>query len=504
MKSEHNNNEMPSPEDFWPDAKVLLDGHFAKRKRWFLYFAGSLLLIISTIGIVFNNQKNNVTTASLNQAKTKLNSNQIQVKNTTHINNKKIKTDAPVVNESNETSTKLENQNTTVKNNTKPSTVSNLSKNNNFTSTKLENQNAQIEIDQKSNNYKNDNLVSASTSMIENNNQSITELDNIDLPNASSTSELPIDNQAIDAERTKIIVFSKMPLLSFKMIEQKLNHMINENKYEGLINDDYFNNKKKFHYFISAYAGMQAVNKQIKADPMFTEYADIRNASEKNINTRYFGINLTIENKDLMFQTGIEYNAIGEQNNYEAKSKQWMKNDEKVWDVYNKQIIKIDTVYHFGIVNYNQTIVNVKDSTLLTKSDSIFAYQTDNAIAKANAKTTINYLEIPLIVGYQFKFGKVAIAPFAGISVGYFTKSQGMYINKTITGIEEINDANLMTTFNFNYQLKLQLGYNINDNFMLTLTPQYRNNLISVSPKSSGISTKYSTLGASFGLSYKL
>ena len=504
MKSEHNNNEMPSPEDFWPDAKVLLDGHFAKRKRWFLYFAGSLLLIISTIGIVFNNQKNNVTTASLKQAKTKLNSNQIQVKNTTHINNKKIKTDAPVVNESNETFSKLENQNTTVKNNTKPSMVSNFSTNNNFTSTKLENQNAQIEIDQKSNNYKNDNLVSASTSMIENNNQSITELDNIDLPNASSTSELSVDNQVIVAERTKTIVFSKMPLLSFKMIEQKANHMINENKYEGLINDDYFNNKKKFHYFISAYAGMQAVNKQIKADPMFTEYADIRNASEKNINTRYFGINLTIENKDLMFQTGIEYNAIGEQNNYEAKSKQWMKNDEKVWDVYNKQIIKIDTVYHFGIVNYNQTIVNVKDSTLLTKSDSIFAYQTDNAIAKANAKTTINYLEIPLMVGYQFKFGKVAIAPFAGISVGYFTKSQGMYINKTITGIEEINDANLMTTFNFNYQLKLQLGYNINDNFMLTLTPQYRNNLISVSPKSSGISTKYSTLGASFGLSYKL
>lgn len=504
MKSEHNNNEMPSPEDFWPDAKVLLDGHFAKRKRWFLYFAGSLLLIISTIGIVFNNQKNNVTTASLNQAKTKSNSNQIQVKNTTHINNKKIKTDAPVVNESNETFSKLENQNTTVKNNTKPSMVSNFSTNNNFTSTKLENQNAQIEIDQKSNNYKNDNLVSASTSMIENNNQSITELDNIDLPNASSTSELSVDNQVIVAERTKTIVFSKMPLLSFKMIEQKANHMINENKYEGLINDDYFNNKKKFHYFISAYAGMQAVNKQIKADPMFTEYADIRNASEKNINTRYFGINLTIENKDLMFQTGIEYNAIGEQNNYEAKSKQWMKNDEKVWDVYNKQIIKIDTVYHFGIVNYNQTIVNVKDSTLLTKSDSIFAYQTDNAIAKANAKTTINYLEIPLMVGYQFKFGKVAIAPFAGISVGYFTKSQGMYINKTITGIEEINDANLMTTFNFNYQLKLQLGYNINDNFMLTLTPQYRNNLISVSPKSSGISTKYSTLGASFGLSYKL
>jgi hypothetical protein len=504
MKKEHKNNEMPSPEEFWPDAKVLLDGHFAKRKRWFLYFAGSLLLIISTIGLVFNNQKNNVTTASLNEPKTKLKSNLIPVKNTTHINIEKIKTGSPVVNKSNETSTKLENQNTKVKNNIQPSTVSNFSNNNNFTSTKLENQNAQIEIDQKSNNYKNDNLVSASTSMIENNNQSITGVDNIDLPNASRTSELPIDNQVIDVERTELIVFSKMPLLSFNLIEQKANHMINENKYEGLINDDYFNNKKKFHCFISAYAGVQAVNKQIKADPMFTEYADIRNTSEKKINTFYFGVNFTVEKKNFLLQTGLEYNTIGEQNNYEAKSKQWLTNDEKVWDVYNKQIINVDTVYHFGIVNYNQTIVNVKDSTLLTKSDSVFIYHTDSNIVKANGKTTINYLEIPLMIGYQFKFGKASIAPFAGISVGYFTKSQGMYINKTITGIEEINDANLMTTFNFNYQLKLQLAFNINDNFMLTLTPQYRNNLFSVSPKSSEISTKYSTFGASFGLSYKL
>jgi hypothetical protein len=181
-----------------------------------------------------------------------------------------------------------------------------------------------------------------------------------------------------------------------------------------------------------------------------------------------------------------------------------MQNDEKVWDVYNKQIVKIDTVYHFGIVNYNQTIMNVKDSTLLTKSDSVFIYHTDSNIVKANGKTTINYLEIPLMIGYQFKFGKASIAPFGGISVGYLTKSEGMYINKTITGIEEINDANLITTFNFKYQLKLQLAYNLSDKIMFMLAPQFSNNLFSVSSKLSGISTKYSALGASFGINYKL
>ena len=79
--------------------------------------------------------------------------------------------------------------------------------------------------------------------------------------------------------------------------ENKINKA--EKEKEDKADDDYFNNKKKFHCLISAYAGVQAVNKQIKSDPMFTEYADIRNASEKKINTMYFGINLTIEKRNL-------------------------------------------------------------------------------------------------------------------------------------------------------------------------------------------------------------
>lgn len=504
MKKEHNNNEMPSPEDFWPEAKALLDGHFAKRKKLFLYFGTSLVFIISAIGLVLMNQNKKADIANLEKAKTELISKQVLLKNTTINNSVKADSEAPIVNKSSNPSPKIERQNTADKSVEKSSNAAVFTNTINNTSAKLESQAMFTKNDPKRNDIKNDYAITASIAEKEFNSLSIVEEDKIDLSNAHLAAALP-SNPAIDAERKDLIVFSKMPLLSYKIHDPKINLILNENKFDGnIINDDYFKNKKKLHYSIGAYAGLQSVNKQIKSDPMFTEYADIRNTSEKKINTFYFGVNFTVEKKNFLLQTGLEYNTIGEQNNYEAKSKQWLTNDEKVWDVYNKQIINVDTVYHFGIVNYNQTIVNVKDSTLLTKSDSVFIYHTDSNIVKANGKTTINYLEIPLMVGYQFKFGKVAIAPFAGISVGYFTKSQGMYINKTITGIEEINDAKLMTTFNFNYQLKLQLGYNINDNFMLTLTPQYRNNLISVSPKSNGISTKYSTLGASFGLSYKL
>jgi type III secretory pathway component EscV len=171
MKSEHNNNGMPSPEDFWPEAKALLDNHFAKRKKIFLLFGMTLFFIISAIGFVFTNHKNNTTIAGLNKAKKEFKSNQLQPKNNTIKNIVKTKTELPFVNNSNEISTKLENQN-------------------------IENK-----TDQKRNNFKNENLIIASTSKIENNRQSTTEAVKIDLSNTHQTVELPADNETVELYR---------------------------------------------------------------------------------------------------------------------------------------------------------------------------------------------------------------------------------------------------------------------------------------------------------------
>ncbi len=477
MNNEHNNNEIPSPEDFWPEAKDLLDGHFAKSKRVLLFFGMSLICFISIIGFVFMNQNNVGKIASFDKNKSQKELKASELLNKNVPVNVKVKTNpvAVLVNKINDTSTNLK-------------TSTNQSKDHN-----------KIII------IKSDQLISARSSSIENNYTSSVNKDEITRSNMQSTAALTIENTAIDEARTDLIAFTSMPLLPYKLFEQKTNLILNEQKNTSVtIYEDYFKKNNKLEYFIDMYAGYQSVSKKIKSEPLLTEYADIRNTSEKKINTLYFGLNFTVEKNKFLVQTGLEYNTIGEQNNYEAKSKQWLQNDENVWDVYNKQIIKTDTVYHFGIVNYNQTIVNVKDSTLLTKSDSIFIYYADSSIVKANGKTTISYLEIPIMIGYQINIGKVSIAPFAGVSIGYLTKTNGMYINKSITGIEEINDRNLMTTFNFNYHLKLQLAYNLNDKLMLVLTPQVSNNLFSVSQKLSGINTKYSALGTSFGLSYKL
>lgn len=478
MKEEKNNNEIPSPEDFWPEAEVLLNSHFAKRKKVSLLFAISIFFAITSFGLFLMNHHNqaHVEGRNYNKTRTKLSlSNRLMPRST-------------IINSNKRTNESLDANN--IGNNSKVVIC----------------QNVPLNISKKVEKNKNENLIAPSFSKQQNQINSNTNKNEIGLIMNFELSEISANiYDSVSAETPFPMHFSKISLLSYNLKGQKANLYLAEDKQRELdALDDYFKNKKSLHYWIGAYAGIQTIGKQIKSNEKLTEYADIRNASENKINTVYAGINVTINHKHLLLQSGIEYNSVGEQNNYEAKSKQWQQNDEKVWGVYNKQIIKIDTVYHWGIVNYNQTIVNVKDSTLQTKSDSVLVYQTDSNIINANKKTIINSFEIPLMIGYQYKFRRLSVSAFAGISVGYFSKINGMYINKSITGIEEIQNSMLLNNFNFNYQLKLQLSYQINDNLMLSLTPQLRKNLLSVNPKSSGISTKYSAFGTSFGLSYKL
>jgi hypothetical protein len=266
-------------------------------------------------------------------------------------------------------------------------------------------------------------------------------------------------------ERPNLIGFSAMPILMFRNDKAESNLALNEMKVQDLsiIGEDYVASKKKVNVYLGIQAGIMSVDKQIKTNQLLTEYADIRNASENKINKFYYGLNITFEKKGFLMQTGFDYISLGEQNNYAAKSKKWLKNDEMEWDVYNKQIIKIDTMYHFGIVSYQESIVNVRDSTLLAISDSIYAYDIDSNIVNANGKTNMSYIELPMIIGYQLKLGKCGIAPMAGVSLGYLTKTNGMYLNQSITNLESIETSKVISNYSLNYILKLQISYQIRE-----------------------------------------
>lgn len=478
MENEYfNNANVPSPEDFWPEAKDILDKHYAAKKRRIALFCLGFTLLVVSIGLLLFNENKietsiKVATKSYKEIKTDV------VVNQTKISQEKIIAKSPT--------------NKQIVQITKPVK---LQKSQNKKTTINEGKRVEAgKID-----------LNETTLINEKEIRPLIQEQNVLADQHSIVQEKIIPEQNNNSMLTKSVL---LPLksISFKLILYNSELLLHEKKYpESIVpGDEYAVKKKKFNYFISAYGGLQEVGKNITTDLINKEYADIRNASENKINTQFYGLNFSIEKNGFILTSGVEYTNSGELNNYAAQSKQWIKNDEKFWDVHNKQIIRIDTVYHFGIVNYNQTIINVKDSTLLSKSDSAFVYDIDSNMVKANGKTALSYLEIPLLIAYEFKFGKCVIAPTAGISLGYLTKTRGMYINKSITSIESIDESSVISNVSLNYIVRLQLSYALKSNLMVVLSPQYKSNVSSVSPKVSGISTKYTSLGASIGLRYKL
>jgi hypothetical protein len=479
MKNEFiNNNEVPSPEDFWPEAKDLLDKHYAAKKKRILFFFASIAVIMIAFVQFFPEQKlfditpEKVTNAHKYEAKT-------TPQNLSHPNDLSINTsdDTP------ETATEINYATKLIPNHQKLENTPVIANHS------IEKENYGVSITAINNSI-------AETSTVE----------NLPIANAEDRSEILSKVNPVGlVERPDFISFLPVPMIRYKSISADTIFNIRENNNKEVSwLDDYYKHKKPWHLAIEIYSGMQVNSKRITTNQLLTEYADIRNTAEKKINTNYIGFNISVERKGFVIQSGLSYQTIGENNQYKAQSKQWLKNDETTWEYYNRQIIKIDTVYHFGIVSYNQTIINAKDSTLLTKYDSVYVYHTDSNMIKANGKTKITYLELPILLGYQISMGKFSITPMAGVSMGYLLQSTGMYLNKSITSVETINESKLLNSYSLNYLLKLQVSYHLKSHWLVSLLPQYKSNIISVSPPSSGVNTKYRSLGASIGLTYKL
>lgn len=80
------------------------------------------------------------------------------------------------------------------------------------------------------------------------------------------------------------------------------------------------------------------------------------------------------------------------------------------------------------------------------------------------------YVNLPVLLGYSFDFGKVQLLPFAGIAVGKSFSSQGNYIVPEVNGVEIANAKNIAGAFIG----QLELQYALTPQLRFTCTPVYR------------------------------
>lgn len=205
-------------------------------------------------------------------------------------------------------------------------------------------------------------------------------------------------------------------------------------------------------------------------------------------------VNYNLNNK-FSLSTGINTASLGEKIDY---------NDvHEIYMVYDSNFI--DTVCNIGTfhVPYYDINTNQMDTAIysLMMDTSYWVNESyeEESLNNYNVQNRYTYLNIPFMIGYQFKINNISIGLRAGGAVGFrINNSNGMYYNSNIQGLHSFKAKktiyNIVTSASFGYQFK---------NIEMFIEPKYWFNLTNSILKSD-VDHKYHVLGLNIGVSLKI
>ena len=205
-------------------------------------------------------------------------------------------------------------------------------------------------------------------------------------------------------------------------------------------------------------------------------------------------VNYNLNNK-FSLSTGINTASFGEEIDYNHVRENYM--------VYDSNFI--DTVCSIGTfhipyydINTNQMDTAIY-SLMMDTSYWINESYEEESINNYNVQNRYTYLNIPFMVGYQFKIKNISIGLRAGGSVGFkINNAKGMYYNSNIQGLHTFRAKktiyNIVTTASLGYQFK---------KIEMFIEPKYWFNLTNSILKLD-IDHKYHLLGLNIGISLKI
>jgi hypothetical protein len=205
-------------------------------------------------------------------------------------------------------------------------------------------------------------------------------------------------------------------------------------------------------------------------------------------------VNYNLNNK-FSLSTGINTASLGEKIDYNHVQENYM--------VYDSNFI--DTVCNIGTfhVPYYDLNTNQMDtaiySVMMDTSYWVNESYEEESINNYNVQNRYTYLNIPFMIGYQFKIKNISIGLRAGGAVGFrINNSKGMYYNSNIQGLHSFKAKktiyNIVTTASVGYQFK---------KIEMFIEPKYWFNLTNSILKSD-IDHKYHLLGLNIGVALKL
>ena len=347
-----------------------------------------------------------------------------------------------------------------------------------------------------------------------------------------------IDNSYSAIENTNSEVFDKlelMDLLGISLVENQIDVL---NPVEDFIDGG----KSKFQLEVGLYSGPMFVGKYLSSATN-ADYITRRQGEEIDRISFNSNIDLNIKFGKLLLSTGLNNHQQGEVTNYSNDYENWVVTqwidyevtDNSFWQLNTTSFtiitddnytIDTDTVlsyydetigsYVTDTVNYQSYEINNIGTQQFDLVDSIYVVQLDSTVtltvdsslvlvADANnpqQKTTtrFSYVEVPILLGYEFPINRLSISCKTGIGVGMLTRHNATYHTQDYSAPQLVNKSQVNQLM-INYLLRIGMKYAINESIAFSCEPFYRLNLSNVI-KSEDVTQKYWNAGLNIGAVY--
>lgn len=157
-----------------------------------------------------------------------------------------------------------------------------------------------------------------------------------------------------------------------------------------------------------------------------------------------------------------------------------------------------DVQYSFLSVNIDSVIEYVYDTAMVTIIDSFYVISIDTNEQVFNGRNKISYIEIPILLGYQFKAGNWRFGLSTGPSIGLLNSAVITYPNYDLTTTETKPVTYFKNSY-FNWIAKPSVTYMFTDNIGFGINGMFRWNLGSI-VEDADIQQQYSGYGIQVGL----
>ncbi len=173
---------------------------------------------------------------------------------------------------------------------------------------------------------------------------------------------------------------------------------------------------------------------------------------ERTLKTTGYNLNLTARKNHWGFRTGMGFLQLAERTDYNTIN----------------TFYKYDTSYKTVDPNYGQTPAGTRIVLIRQKVDTTVT--TMHSIDHPDARVQFNYLKVPLIASYEFRFGSFGLTLDAGLNTAFLMKKTGVYTE--FSGSEfQLKDVRHSNDFNkvlFQAYTAAGLQYHIGNRWSVT------------------------------------